>query len=444
MKATPLAQAIALAGVGACLTLPNLAHADFITDSKASLELRNFYMNRDFRQDGSPALPTVTGKTPSERRSKSEEWAQGFLMRYESGFTEGTVGVGVDTIGTLGVKLDSGRGTSGTGLLQADRETGEAQDSYGDLGVTAKLRASKSTLKVGTLMPKLPTLLSNDSRLLPQSFQGGQLNSMEIDGLTFDAGQLNRVNQRDSSDHETMTLTNSYSAKTKSTGARGINFKSGAVADSDEFNFAGASYKWNDQLTTGYNYAKLDQLYDQHILNLAHVLPIADQQSLKTDLRFARSTDDGQTNVDNKALGAMFTYTLGFQSFGLGYQSMSGDTGFAYINGADPYLVNFVQIGDFAFKDEKSWQARYDYNFAGMGIPGLTFMTRYLNGNNVDRGAGLSEGKEWERDMDIAYVVPEGDFKGVGIKWRNATTRSNFGNELDENRLILSYTLALW
>lgn len=438
MKATPLAQAITLAGVGACLTLPNLAHADFIADSKASLELRNFYMNRDFRQDGSPALPTVTGKTPSERRSKSEEWAQGFLMRYESGFTEGTVGVGVDTIGTLGVKLDSGRGTSGTGLLQADRETGEAQDSYGDLGVTAKVRVSKSILKAGTLMPKLPVLLSNDSRLLPQSFQGGQLNSMEIDGLTFDGGQLSRVNQRDSTDHEVMTLTSSSNA------ARGFTGLPGTGQGSDEFNFAGAGYKWNDQLTTSYHYGNLDQYYKQHYLNAVHVLPIADKQSLKTDLRFARSTDDGQTNVDNKALGAMFTYALGFQSFGLGYQTMSGDTGFAYVNGTDAYLVNFVQIGDFAFKDEKSWQARYDYNFAGMGIPGLTFMTRYINGSNVDRGAALSEGKEWERDMDIAYVVQEGDFKGVGVKWRNATTRSNFGNNLDENRLILSYTLALW
>ncbi len=437
MKATPLAQAIALAGVGACMILPNLAHADFIADSKASLELRNFYMNRDYRQDGSPALPKVTGKTPVEYRSKSEEWAQGFLMRYESGFTEGTVGVGLDTIGTLGVKLDSGRGTSGTGLLQADRETGEAQDSYGDLGVTAKVRVSKSVLKAGTLMPKLPVVMSNDSRLLPQSFQGGQLNSMEIDGLIVDAGQLSRVNQRDSSDHEVMTLTSSNAA-------RGFTGLPATGQGSDEFNFAGASYKWNDQLTTSYHYGNLDQYYNQHYLNAVHILPIADKQSLKTDLRFARSTDDGQTNVDNKALGAMFTYTLGFQSFGLGYQKMSGDTGFAYVNGTDAYLVNFVQIGDFAFKDEKSWQARYDYNFAGMGIPGLTFMTRYINGSDVDRGATLSEGKEWERDMDIAYVVQEGDFKGVGVKWRNATTRSNFGNDLDENRLILSYTLALW
>lgn len=438
MKATPLAHAITLASLGACLSLPNLAQADFIADSKASLELRNFYMNRDFRQDGTPALPKVTGKTPTENRSKSEEWAQGFLLRYESGFTEGTVGVGVDTLGTLGVKLNSGRGTSSSGLLQVDRETGEAQDSYGDLGVTAKVRVSKSVLKAGTLIPKLPVLMSNDTRLLPQSFQGGQLNSMEIDGLTFDGGQLSRVNQRDSTDHEVMTLTSSSNA------ARGFTGLPGAGQGSDEFNFAGASYKWNDQLTTGYHYANLDQYYNQHYLNAVHVLPIADKQSLKTDLRFARSTDDGQTNVDNKALGAMFTYTLGFQSFGLGYQKMSGDTGFAYVNGADAYLVNFVQIGDFAFKDEKSWQARYDYNFAGMGIPGLTFMTRYINGSDVDRGAALSEGKEWERNMDIAYVVQEGDFKGVGVKWRNATTRSNFGNNLDENRLILSYTLALW
>jgi hypothetical protein len=34
--------------------------------------------------------------------------------------------------------------------------------------------------------------------------------------------------------------------------------------------------------------------------------------------------------------------------------------------------------------------------------------------------------------------------KGLGFKWRNATVRSNFGNDLDENRLIVSYTMALW
>ncbi len=65
-----------------------------------------------------------------------------------------------------------------------------AQDEYGEQGLTAKLRASKSPLKLGILMPKLPVLLANDSPLLPQTFGGSQLNSLEIDNLNFDAGRL--------------------------------------------------------------------------------------------------------------------------------------------------------------------------------------------------------------------------------------------------------------
>ncbi|WP_031764299.1 OprD family outer membrane porin, partial [Pseudomonas aeruginosa] len=52
--------------------------AGFLEDSKASLETRNFYMNRDFR-DG-----------PGQ--SKREEWAQGFILNLQSGYTQGTVG----------------------------------------------------------------------------------------------------------------------------------------------------------------------------------------------------------------------------------------------------------------------------------------------------------------------------------------------------------------
>ena len=93
----------------AALTLPfaTSALAGFIEDSKGSLELRNFYLNRDFRQAGAP-------------QSKAEEWAQGFTARIESGFTEGTVGVGLDAIGELGVKLDSSPDRRGTGLLPFD------------------------------------------------------------------------------------------------------------------------------------------------------------------------------------------------------------------------------------------------------------------------------------------------------------------------------------
>ncbi|MDF3931042.1 OprD family porin [Pseudomonas citronellolis] len=429
MSKTPIARAVAMATLGSSCIIPALAHADFISDSKATVELRNFYFNRDFRSS-----------TPAQQ-NKAEEWAQGFILRYESGYTEGTIGVGVDAIGMLGLKLDSSPDRVGTGLLPKPPAGKSAPDDYSKLGMTAKLRYEKNVVKVGTLTPKLPVIVPNDSRLLPQVFLGSAINSTQLDGLTFDAGRLNQTNLRDSSDYQEMAIT--------SGGKKNITFRSGTTTN--EFNFAGGTYNWTKNFSTGYHYGQLDDFYKQHYLTLGWTLPITDGQSLKSDVRWAKSTDDGTSNVDNKALNAMFTYNLGFHAFGLGYQKMSGDTGFAYINGTDPYLVNFVQINDFANKDEKSWQARYDYNFAGIGIPGLTFMTRYVKGDNIDLlTPGAGDGKEWERDTDIAYVFQEGALKGLGVKWRNATTRSDFSqntansNSADENRLIVSYTMPLW
>lgn len=406
---TPRTHLAGLLMVGSAL--PSLAHADFIDDSKASLELRNFYFNRDFRQSGA--------------REKAEEWAQGFLLRMESGYTDGTVGLGVDALGMLGLKLDSGDGTAGSGLLPADG-SGGSQDEYAKLALTAKAKVSNSTLKVGALHFRSPIVSANDSRLLPQTFRGALLNVQEIDKLTLQGGTINQIKANSSTDYTDMTANR-------------------IGGSSDSFVFGGGDYKLTPALTAGLHYGTLEDIYQQYYGTLVHLLPLGDGQSLKTDLRYSRSREDGNfRNLDNRAFGAMFTYTLGGHAVGAGYQRMGGDDPFPYIASSDPFLVNFVQINDFANTEERSWQVRYDYNFASLGIPGLTFMTRYISGDNVEVAGRSAEGKEWERNMDIAYVVQNGPLKNLGLKWRNATVRSNFGNDLDENRLILSYSLALW
>lgn len=400
------------------LAAPLSSQAAFLDDSKASLELRNFYFNRDFRQPGGSA-----------GQSKQDEWAQGFIMRYESGFTEGKLGFGLDALGLWGLKLDSGRGERGTGLLPV-HNNGDVPNEYGKLGATLKMRLSQTTFRYGTLIPQLPTVMSSDLRLLPQTFRGGQVTSKEIAGLTLNAGRLTRNVQRNSTGTEKIALTNK--------GMTGL-------TPNDQFDFLSADYKLADNLTASYNYANLENNYRQNYFTLVHNLNLGAGQSLKSDLRYARSSDDGRTNVDNRAMQGMFTYRVDYQAFGLGLQKMTGDTGFAYLAGTNPYLINFVQINDFANPNEKSWQARYDYDFAGMGIPGLTFMTRYVKGWDFKRSvSGTGNGTEWERDMDIGYIVQEGVAKNLGLKWRNATFRSNkSGNDLDENRLILSYTIPL-
>lgn len=157
--------------------------AGFIEDSKASLTLRNFYINTDNRNG--TASP-----------SKQEEWGQGFILNYQSGFTQGTVGFGVDALGLLGVRLDGGGRAGKSGL---DRQpgtvfplesNGEPVHDFASLGLTAKAKVSNTEFRYGTLQPKLPVVTYNDGRLLPVTFEGGQVTSTDLKDFTLVAGQL--------------------------------------------------------------------------------------------------------------------------------------------------------------------------------------------------------------------------------------------------------------
>ena len=111
-------------------TLPGLALAQeqgFIEDATATVQMRNFYFNRDYRDSAAP-------------KAKSEEWAQGFMLNAQSGYTQGTVGVGVDLIGRLGIKLDSGAGRTGS-LLLPEHGNGSADD-FSSLGAGPNLKSA--------------------------------------------------------------------------------------------------------------------------------------------------------------------------------------------------------------------------------------------------------------------------------------------------------------
>ena len=397
-----------------CLLTASLAMASVIDESKASLELRNYYLNRDFRQE-------------SARQAKAAEWGQGFIARFESGFSDGPLGVGLDAIGELGVKLDSSRDRRGTGLLPFGPTSQEPVDDYSELGLTGKLRVSKSVLRLGTLQPWLPIAIYNDTRLLPSTFQGGMLTSQDIGGLTLDGGRLTRGNLRDSSGRDEIGY---------------------GRATSDAFDFAGGNYAISSQLAVSYYYGRLDEIYRQHYVGLVHSQSLPGGFSLRSDIRYFDSRGDGRQRageIDNRNLNGMFSLGHGAHKVSAAWQSLSGNTAFPYLNGGAAYVVNLVTLNDFTRAEEDSWQLRYDYDFAAQGIPGLTFMTRYVDGRNA-RTATTRNGEEWERDTDLAYVVQRGSLKGLSLRWRNLSFRSGNGlaTDIDENRLILGYTLALW
>lgn len=403
-----------------CGWLPVAGAGGFVDDGKLKLQLRNVYFNENFR-DEQGLSPRAAATAKHERT----EWAQGFLLDYQSGFTQGTLGVGLDALALVGVRLDSGRGRSGSGLLPV-HDDGRAADEFSSAGLTAKARLGQTVIKHGTLLPKTPVLVYNDARLLPQTYQGTQLTSTDIDGLSLTAGHLDKFKLRDSSDSTGLYL-DGYSGNA-----------------SGDFSYVGADYAVGKPLRLSYFHARLDGFYRQDFAGLVHDLPLAGGV-LTTDLRYFRSRDSGAAHggaIDNDLYSGQLAYAHSGHTVGAGYQVLDGEAGLPYISGATVYSFSNVGIGKFIEEQEKTWMASYAYNFAAAGVPGLTFMTRYLSGDNGRAGeAGI---KEWERDAELAYVVQGGPLKGLGVRLRNYVYRSDFARGRDSNRVYLTYDLALW
>lgn len=404
-----------------CLGAPLSLLADeggFIKDASATLQARNYFFSRNYSDIRGP------------EKSMAQEWAQGFILNFKSGYTPGLVGVGVDAIGTLGLKLDSGKGRVNTGLLPV-QEDGEAADSYSRLGAALKLRLAKTELRVGELQPNLPVLSFSDIRLLPPSYQGASLTSNDIDGLTLQGGRLRSTSLRNESGHSDLQAMLGHVPQRQ--------------VSSDGFNYAGADYAFNSKRTTvSAWYGQLQDIYQQRFLGLKHSQPVG-SWVLGANLGYYDSSEEGRQllgRIDNRAFFSLLSAKRGGHTVYLGYQGMYGDSSFPRVFANISPLGNEVPTYEFAYADERSWQARYDYDFAAMGWPGLTSTVRYIRGDNVDTGKGY-EGKDWERDLDIGYVIQSGLLGGLGIKLRNVAARSNYRTDIDENRLLLSYTWKL-
>jgi len=393
------------------------AQAALLEDSKVRFKADNIYFNRDYREGAG--------------QSKREEWGQSFLLDVHSGFTEGTVGLGLDATAGLGVKLDSGRSRTRTGMFPR-HDDGHSADEFSRLQLTAKAKVSSTELRFGSHVPKMPLVSSSTSRLLPQVFEGTTLQSSEWKGLKLTAARFTRQIDRASTNAEKLTLA-------------GNGGRYAGNIQSAHLNLFGADWAINKQLSARFAQSELKDIYRQQFWGLLVTEPLA-YGALSADVRLFLSKDSGKSlagQVDNHAFSSMFSYKLGQQKVSLGWQQMEGKTGFAHVGGGDPYLVNFVQLGNFAETGERSWQGRYDYNFASLGLPGLSFMARYLQGRNAHLPGQAGAFREHERDFELGYVVQQGLLKNLSLRLRSANYRSGFDRDADETRVIVGYSLSL-
>lgn len=303
------------------------AQAAFIHDGSGSLELRNFYFDRDFHGD-------------SATQSRRGEWAQGFMLRLQSGYTDGVVGFGLDAAGMLGLKLDSSPDRSGSGLLPRGSDK-RAADDYAKAVATFKARLAQSELKAGGLSPQLPLLASNSSRLFPQWFSGVQLVSKDLDRFTLTLLQVDATKLRDSTDYEDLTAMAQQGAYS-------------ATVTSDRLRYAGVDYQPLNNLTLSLHTSVLEDLFRRDFAGFKFKTRLG-PGDVFTEWRWFNAREQGRAllgGVDNQTLSTNFGYSVQGHTLSGGYQKVRGDTAYAYVGGTDTYLFSEQQVSTFALAND--------------------------------------------------------------------------------------------
>ncbi|MNP07220.1 Porin-like protein NicP precursor [compost metagenome] len=257
--------------------------------------------------------------------------------------------------------------------------------------------------------------------------------------MTATLGQVDSVKQRDSTDSEDLSASSQLGGYS-------------SAITSDHYTYAGFDYQLLPSLNAAYQYSDLENLFRRDYVGLKFNMPLS-KGCVFAEVRYFDGQESGKKllgKVDNRTISSNAGYSAMGHTLSAGYQAASGATAYPYVNGTDTYLFGEMLVSNFALANEDVWYAGYSYDFAALGLPGLTWNLRYAKGENVDpaniktvkakalRAEG-SDGEEWERSSDITYVIQSGAFKNVSFRWRNAINRSTYSDGADENRLIIGY-----
>ncbi|MFF7706753.1 OprD family outer membrane porin [Pseudomonas sp. NPDC007930] len=424
------------------LGLANLAQASeqsasngFVEDSSLDLLARNLFWHQ-------------TAKGDPQR-----DWSQALMLNYSSGFTQGTLGVGVDAYGFLGLRLDGHSGHSGGPTVPQD-SSGNPADSWAKAGGDVKLRIGSTTVKVGDLQPQAPVFATADNYLIPQTAEGFSVLSHDIAHLTLDAGRFTSG---------TGTTTQRHDGDIMAAYA-GVTARSAS--------YAGARYRFSPEFTAALYAGNLEDVWNQYYTNLNYAHAFNAEQALTLDGNLYRTLDAGSAKagpIDTTAFSLSAAFTQGPHTFTLAGQHVNGDEPFDYAGfgstrdgvaggryGNGIFLADSLQYSDFNGPHETSLQARYDLDLSTLGVPGLGLMARYVHGSGIDGShtpgnsayAGFygHDDSEHETDAEVKYTVPSGPAKHLTIHLRQAWHSGDAatGGHLMQTRLITEYPLSIF
>ncbi|MDT6919095.1 OprD family porin [Pseudomonas atacamensis] len=418
----------------------------FLEGQSISGSTRNWYANEQLKRGGKFAYRKNGQSTETDRRIN---WVQGTIIKYNSGFTEGTVGFSTEVAAYNAIALERDRenlaanngGAPGTrpgagNNRTLTREGGDAVGQWSKLGLAnVKARISNTTLTAGRMNFSSPQVDVIGNRPLPSSFEGIAIHSEELNNLAFDVATFDRVSPR--TEESLSKFRSEYGD---------IN------AEADHVNTAGISYQPFASLTTSLWGTQAEDLWNQYYFGATHVLGDSSVLSLTTGLNYYKTVDEGKKllgDIDNDTYSLSFGLTHQAHTVTFSYQEVNGNEYFDYLHETNGiYLANSL-LSDFNGPNEKSFQVSYGLNMAEYGVPGLKFNIYQARGWGIDgthyKGGGYDgvqamDGEHhYEYGVGATYAVQSGPLKATTIRGTYTAHRASENQadgSINEFRLV--------
>ena len=424
----------------------------FVEGQSISGTTRNWYANEQLHR-GSKFTYLKNGvATPTDRRIN---WVQGTIVKYNSGFTQGAVGLSTEVAAYNEIALERDRenlasnngGAPGTrpgagNNRTLTKEGGDAQGQWSKLGLAnVKARVSNTTLTAGRMNFSSPMVDVIGNRALPSSFQGVAIHSEELNNLQFDLATFDRNSPR----------TEESQRKFRTEYANGI-------VETDHVYTGGITYNPFASLTTSLWATQAEDIWNQYYFGASHVLGDSQVLSLTTGLNYYKTKETGKAligDIDNDTYSLSFGLTHQAHTLTFSYQEVNGNEYFDYLHETNGiYLANSL-LSDFNGPNEKSFQVAYGLNMAEYGVPGLKFNIYQARGWGIDgthyTGNGGVAGKgydgiqsqdgehHYEYGIGATYAVQSGPLKATTIRGTYTAHRASENQadgSINEFRLV--------
>lgn len=364
----------------------------FIGDSHLNLALRNYAEYLEVE--------------PGPNR---HAWVQSLRANFESGYTAGEVGYGIDLAPYAAVKLDGGNGTRNM-VYVGPNGTGADTKMWAYLGGYAlKARMDDVVIKYGLQSIVNPFLAPYDIRALPPSFRGVTIAANPSPTLALTAGSIDSMIVRGADYRQPLT-----------TAYGGINF--------GRLDYAGADWQYSSQGKLSLYMDRARDVWNQYYGALAHSIDGWGGIKWTGNANLYVTRDEGgrlEGSIRNQAYSVSLIASAGASSVMVGYQRVVGDQFFDFLQETSGIYLSNSMGTDYNAPHEQSLQLHYKLDGAALRMPGFQGTVWGISGWGANGASGAAK-----------YVDPADPL--YARYWKNGSPISGTHQELGAK---LTYTL---